>query len=94
MTAEEKSTLTGRGLDLAEMGEIASNVVTWQRRQAAAFEERPLAYIDCLLEKIGEIRDVCLEYLPEEIARLIPGLQVDACIALVGTYLDGVPKRT
>lgn len=79
-------------LDLDDLSRVAGNVLDWSRGQAEAFEQRPLAYIDCLLSQMAENGDFTLESVPEELSRLVPWLHPDDCATLVGIYLDRMKK--
>lgn len=78
--------------DLDDLNMIAGNVLDWSRGQAEAFEQRPLAYIDCLLSQMAENGDFTLESVPEEVSRLVPWLHPDDCATLVGIYLDRMKR--
>lgn len=75
-------------LDFAEINEIAANIVQWRRRQAEAFSQMPLTYVDCLLDQIAEAEYVAWEDIPEEVGALVPWLDSDTCRTLVSVYLD------
>jgi hypothetical protein len=78
--------------ELDDLNMIAGNVIDWSRRQAEAFEQRPLAYIDCLLSQMAERGDFTLDFLPEEVSRLVPWLDPEDCLPLVGIYLGGTKR--
>lgn len=78
--------------DLDDLNMIAGNVIDWSRGQAEAFKQRPLAYIDCLLSQMAENGDFTLDSVPEEVCRLVPWLELEDCVPLVGLYLDGMKK--
>lgn len=67
---------------------IADQFVHWSRKQAEAFRQKPLMYISYLLDCIAEAEYVAWEDIPEEVGKLVPYLKPDACLALVGIYLD------
>ena len=78
-----ESTLIFKDLEL-----IADQVVDWSRQQAKAFSQMPLAYIECLLDRMADAEYVAWEDIPQELGKLVPYLKPDDCLTLVGIYLD------
>ncbi|MBC2653282.1 hypothetical protein [Novosphingobium aerophilum] len=68
---------------LAEMDEIAFNLLRWRRKQAAALSQNPLAYLGCLLGQLSEGPDASTAHLADRLATIVPGLEPDDYVALV-----------
>lgn len=83
-------------LEFEEVDQIAENMIHWSRRQADAFNQMPLTYVDCLLDHVGKAEYVAWEEIPDALGNLVPQLEPDVCLTLVGIYLDrgAAPARS
>ena len=71
-----------------DMSAIAANVIEWSRKQAEAFDQRPLSYIECMLEQMEKAEYVMLDDVADELAALLPWLRLEVCETLIGVVLD------
>jgi hypothetical protein len=74
--------------NMADPATIAANVIYWQDQQEDAFQARPLAYVQCLLDELKRCGTVPYEELPEALDDILPGFGVEQWTAVVGVYLD------
>jgi len=76
-----------QNLDFEQINEIAENMIRWSRRQAEAFAQMPLTYVDCLLCHMSKAEYVAWEDIPDALGNLVPQIAPDERVALVGVYL-------
>jgi hypothetical protein len=73
---------------MADPATIAANMIYWHDQQKEAFQARPLAYVQCLLDEIKRSGTVPYQELPETLDDILPGFDVEQWTAVVGVYLD------
>lgn len=80
------------GLDLAAIQLLATEVIQTRLRQNEAMKQWPLAYINALLDAMADANYVSLSDIPEELGNVVPWLEPDICLNLVGAYFDSRPR--